>query len=210
MEPEWSRNELQWFNGDLGIMMEPIQYNENYYIDGVLWQRSPRQPAIRTFVANDGTIIGMFQGQRGARIDLDFRVKILQPKPDARPFLLPHDEWVVDLLLKAQHYREEVSQILNYYLDFYERCRPFSSIQERAEYRPQTIEDIESHFGNIDVPGTISIGGMAIILELFCLCEKQNPGAHQFKLALQWTKECVTGQRDFKNVLNLVIRHREY
>ena len=102
-------------------MMEPIQYNESYYIDGVLWQKSPRQPAIRTFVANDGTIIGMFQGQRGARIDLDFRVKILQPKPDARPFLLPHDEWVVDLLLKAQHFRKEVSQILNYYLDFYEQ-----------------------------------------------------------------------------------------
>ena len=52
----------------------------------------------------------------------------------------------------------------------------------------------------------MSIGGIAIILELFCLCEKQTPDARQFKLALLWTKECVLGQRDFKNLLNLIIR----
>ena len=187
-----------------------MKYNENYFIDGVLWQRSPKQPAIRTFVASDGTIIGMFQGRLGFRKDLDFRVKILQPKPDAKPFLLPHDEWVVDLLLKAQHYRKEVTQILDFYLDFYETCTPFYSAEDRAEYTPVTLDKIEAYFSHVIVPGTISIGGMAIILELFCLCEKQNPGAHQFKLALQWTKECVLGERDFKNVLNLVIRHREY
>ena len=56
----------------------------------------------------------------------------------------------------------------------------------------------------------MSIGGIAIILELFFICEKQTPEAHQFKLALQWTKECVLGERDFNNLLNLVIRHREY
>lgn len=187
-----------------------MKYNENYYIDGVLWQRSPRIAAIKTFVSSDGTVIGLFQGQRGIRADLDFRVKILQPKPDARPFLLPHDEWVVDLLLKAQSYRNEVVKLLDYYLAFYDNCRPFCSQQERAKYEPITLTDIEKEFGYVNVPGTMSIGGMAIILELFCLCEKQNPDAHQFKLALQWTKECVLGERDFKNVLNLVIRHREY
>lgn len=71
------------------------------------------------------------------------RVKILQPKRNAKPFLLPHDEWVVDLLLKAQHYRDDIARLLKYYQRFYK-------------------------------------------------------------------KERVLGKRDFKNVLNLVIRHREY
>lgn len=186
-------------------------YNPKYYINGELWQLSKgKGPAICTFIASDGTVIGMFQGDRGDRPELDFRVKILQPNPDAKPFLLPHDEWVVDLLLKAQHYKKEVVQLLDYYLDFYEKCSPFPTAESRKHYSPITLGIIEQRYGNVVVPGTMSIGGMAIILELFCLCEKQNPGAHQFKLALQWTKECVSGQRDFKNVLNLVIRHREY
>lgn len=187
-----------------------MPYNNDYFIDGALWQRSPKQPAIRTFVASDGTVIGIFQGDRGARPDLDFRVKILQPKVDARPFLLPHDEWVVDLLLKGQHHKEEIVQLLDYFLEFYDTCSPFASLEERAQYTPKTLHEVERRFGNIRVPGTMSIGGIAIILELFCICEKQTPDAHQFKLALQWTKECVLGERDFKNLLNLVIRHREY
>ena len=188
-----------------------MNYNDKYYTDGgPLRQRSPRQSAIRTFVASDGTVIGMFQGTKGARPDLDFRVKILQPKPDAKPFLLPHDEWVVDLLLKAQHHKDAVVRLLDYYLEFYESCKPFDSLEERKLYQPRTLKEIETKFANVSTPGTMSIGGIAIILELFCLCEKQTPDAHQFKLALQWTKECVLGERDFKNLLNLVIRHREY
>lgn len=186
-------------------------YNPKYFIQNQMWQyRGPKGPAIHTFTAADGTAIGMFQGNKGARPDLDFRVKILQPKPYAKPFLLPHDEWVVDLLLKGQHYQEEVVQLLEYYLDFYEKCIPFASLKERASYTPITLQEVENRFKKVSVPGTMSIGGIAIILELFCLCEKQTPDAHQFKLALQWTKECVLGQRDFKNLLNLVIRHREY
>jgi hypothetical protein len=186
-------------------------YNPKYFIDNEMWQyRDPKGPAIHTFVASDGTAIGIFQGKKGARPDLDFRVKILQPKPDAKPFLLPHDEWVVDLLLKAQHHKDAVVRLLDYYLEFYESCKPFDSLEERKLYQPRTLKEIETKFTNVSTPGTMSIGGIAIILELFCLCEKQTPDAHQFKLALQWTKECILGQRDFKNVLNLVIRHREY
>jgi hypothetical protein len=187
-----------------------MKYNKNYFFEGVLWQRSPRLAAIKTFVTSDGTVIGIFQGKRGERPELDFRVKILQPKPEAKPFLLPHDEWVVDLLLKAQHYRSDVANLIKYYQGFYKKCTPFPTPESRQSFLPMTLKTVERKYGHIVVPGTISIEGMAIILELFCLCEKQNPGAHQFELALQWTRECVLGKRDFKNVLNLVIRHREY
>lgn len=81
-------------------------YNPKYIINDQMWQyRSPKGPAIHTFFTADGTAIGMFQGSRGVRPDLDFKVKILLPNPESVPYLLPHDEWVVDLLIKAQHYK---------------------------------------------------------------------------------------------------------
>lgn len=186
-------------------------YNPKYIINDQMWQyRSPKGPAIHTFFTADGTAIGMFQGSRGVRPDLDFKVKILLPNPESVPYLLPHDEWVVDLLIKAQHYKGEIIDLLNFYLNFYENCHPFNSVEKRSAYEPTTIRKIEKLYSNVKVDGTMSIGGIALILELFCLCEKQNPDAHQFCLTLLWTKECIEGTRDLKNLLNIVIRHREY
>lgn len=176
-----------------------------------MWQyRGPKGPAIHTFITADGTAIGMFQGSRGVRPDLDFKIKILLPTPESTPYMLPHDEWVVDLLIKAQHFPHEVIGILEHYIHFYENCRPFASTEERASYTPTTVRQIEELYGNVNVDGTMPIGSIALILELFCLCEKQNPDAHQFRLTLLWTKECIEGTRDLKNLLNIVIRHREY
>jgi hypothetical protein len=159
---------------------------------------------------DDGTAIGMFQGARGARPDLDFKIKILLPNPESIPYLLPHDEWVVDLLIKAQHYKNEIIEFLEFYHNFYAICQPFASIEERALYKPITVGTIVKRYSNVCVGGTMSIGGIALILELFCLCERQNPDAHQFRLALLWTKECIEGTIDLKKLLNIVIRHREY
>ena len=185
-------------------------YNPKYIINGQMWQYRPKGPAIHTFITADGTAIGMFQGSRGARPDLDFKIKILLPNPESTPYLLPHDEWVIDLLIKAQHYKEEVVGILDYYINFYESCNPFTSTKERAVYTPTTIKQIEDLYGNVSVAGTMHVGSIALILELFCLCEKQNPNAHQFQFTLLWTKECIEGKRDLKKLLNIVIRHREY
>lgn len=53
-------------------------YNPKYIVNGQMWQyRGPKGPAIHTFFTADGTAIGMFQGSRGVRSDLDFKVKIL-------------------------------------------------------------------------------------------------------------------------------------
>ena len=86
----------------------------------------------------------------------------------------------------------------------------FNSVEERSAYEPTTVDEIEELYSDVSVNGTMPIGGIALILELFCLCEKQNPDAHQFHLTLLWTKECIEGTRGLKNLLNIVIRHREY
>ncbi len=123
-----------------------VTYNPKYLVNGQMWQyRGPKGPAIHTFISSDGTAIGMFQGSRGIRPDLDFKVKILLPNPQSTPYLLPHDEWVVDLLIKAQHYKKEVVGLLEYYLNFYEACHPFASIEERTAYVPTTVRHIENY-----------------------------------------------------------------
>lgn len=48
--------------------------------------RGQKGPAIQTFVASGGTAIGIFQGKKRARHDLDFCVKIHRPKTDVKPF----------------------------------------------------------------------------------------------------------------------------
>ena len=185
-------------------------YNENYYKDGKMLQLRPQAEAIHTYKTGDGTLIAIFQGKRGDNPELDFRVKYLNDDPNAKPVQLPHVDWVVDLLIKAQKYPDEVKGLLDYFIDFYDDCKPFSSIEERAAYTPKSLDVIEKKYAHVNVPGTFSMGGMAIILELFCICEKQTAGAHQFKLQLQMTRGYMDGKINYRNLLNLAIKHREY
>ena len=173
-------------------------------------QLRPQAEAIHTYKTGDGTLIAIFQGKRGDNPELDFRVKYLNDDPNAKPVQLPHVDWVVDLLIKAQKYPDEVKGLLDYFIDFYDDCKPFSSIEERAAYTPKSLDVIGKKYAHVNVPGTFSMGGMAIILELFCICEKQTAGAHQFKLQLQMTRDYMDGKINYRNLLNLAIKHREY
>lgn len=100
--------------------------------------------------------------------------------------------------------------MLDYFIKFYDECKPFSSVEDRAAYQPKSINEIEMQYSHVNVPGTFSIGGIALILELFCICEKQTAGAHQFKLQLKMTRNYMDGKVNYRNLLNLAINHREY
>ena len=169
-------------------------YNTNYYKDEKMLQLKPYAEAIHTFKTGDGTIINP---------ELDFRVKYLNDDPNARPVQLPHVDWVVDLLIKAQKYPNEVKELLDYFIKFYDSCKPFSSVEERASYTPKSIEQIGDKYSHVRIPGTFSMDGIAI-------CEKQTVGAHQFKLQLQMTRDYMDGKINYRNLLNLAINHREY
>ena len=47
-------------------------YNTNYYKDEKMLQLKPYAEAIHTFKTGDGTIIAIFQGNRGDNPELDF------------------------------------------------------------------------------------------------------------------------------------------
>lgn len=185
-------------------------YNEKYYKNGKMLQLKPLTEAIHTFKTEDGTLIAIFQGKRGDNPALDFRVKYMNDGAEAKPVQLPHVDWVVDLLIKAQRYPQEVKEFLDYFIDFYDGCKPFSSVGERAAFVPKSPAAIARKYSHVNVPGTFSMPGIALILELFCICEKQTAGAHQFKLLLQMTRSYMDGKINYRNLLNLAIKHREY
>lgn len=177
-------------------------YNPQYYYDGKLHQLKPKLTAIHTYQLSDGTLIGMFQGSRGSHPDLDFIVRLLRVGENQTPFPPPHLFWVADLIIKAQLHPVEVKEIIDYYIDFYtHKCIPFNSVDERSAYSPITVNHIKTKYAAINVPNTLPVDYIALIIELFCYCEKRNEGAFMFKELLQKIKAYTEGKIDYMDLL---------
>src|SRR3989338_6893353 len=178
-----------------------LVYNSNYY-DGVnLTQMRPRVVAFKTLKTQDGTLIGLFQGNRGARPDLDFVIKLLVPGADKKLRPPTHTFWIVDLLLKIPQFRNEVREIVQYYIDFYERTTPFVSVRERNEYEPVTVTEITTRYAQLEQPYTLSLDYIATVIELFCNNEKITPGAHMFRDLLLTLRDYIDGNKHYTEVL---------
>ncbi|MCF7864924.1 MAG: hypothetical protein K9M11_00260 [Candidatus Pacebacteria bacterium] len=179
----------------------PHIYNSKYYNGTDLGQLRPRLVAFKTYATRDGTLIGLFQGNRGTRPDIDFVIKILVP--GASKVMTPptHTFWVVDLLLKIPQYRDDVRSIVQYYIDFYERTSPFISVEDRNKYQLETINEITTRYAHIEQDYTLSLDYVAIMIELFCKNEKINPGAYMFKNLLLILRDYIDGNKHYTEVL---------
>ncbi len=180
--------------------MPPI-YNLKYYHDSSLHQLNPRMTAFKTYRMRDNTIVGLFQGERGARPDLDFVVKILVPGEEKRAITPTHTFWIVDLLLKIPQYRTEVREIVQYYIDFYQRTLPFESVEQRNTYQLETVEEIMARYTHIEQPYTLSLDYVATLIELFCKNEKATPEAYMFNNLLLTIRDYIDGNKHYIEVL---------
>ncbi|MBI3589492.1 MAG: hypothetical protein HY093_03740 [Candidatus Liptonbacteria bacterium] len=178
-----------------------LTYNPNYYDGTNLMQLRPREVAFKTYKMRDGTLIGLFQGSRGVRPDIDFVIKILIPGSDKKLRPPTHTFWVVDLLLKIPQYKNEVKEIVQYYIDYYERTVPFASVQERNNYQLETVEEITTRYAQLEQPYTLSLDYVATVIELFCKNEKINPGAYMFRNLLLVLRDYIDGNKHYTEVL---------
>ena len=176
-------------------------YNNKYFHDGSLYKIRPKERAIQTFCLSNGTLVGIFQGKRGSHPDLDFVVRILLGGQEEKMEPPIHTYWVVDLMIKSHYYKNEVRDILDYYIDFYNKCTPFSSQKEREVYKPQTVSHIMGKYGTLDVSKTLPVDYIALIIELFCLNEKRNKDAYMFKNLLLILKDYVDGKSNYMAVI---------
>lgn len=184
-------------------------YNVKYYHSNKLHSLSPKRDSLWHHICTNGEIIGMFQGSRGLYPEIDFQIKVLLPGVEQKMFTPSHGDWSVDLLIKSHFYPEEISEILNFYIDFYDNtCIPFSSQVQRNTHDLVTVNQILSKYSEVSVPRTLSIDAVATLLELFCYCEKRNqPVAHQFRDALERMKAYSQGIIGIVDVMHLVYGH---
>lgn len=180
----------------------PYTYNPKYYDGTTLKQLSPKLDAFETYPLSDGTILGLFQGNRGARPDIDFKIKVLFPGTDRRPEPPPHTYWVVDLLLKIPQYKNEVLGIVEFYINFYNSTSPFVDQAERNSYTLQTVEPILQKYGHISQPFTLSLDYVATVIELFSKNEKATPGAYMFRDLLTTLRDYINGTKHYTDVLH--------
>ncbi|MDP3704499.1 MAG: hypothetical protein Q8R24_01145 [Legionellaceae bacterium] len=176
-------------------------YNLKYY-DGIhLTQLRPRVVAFKTYKTKDGTLVGLFQGNRGIRPDLDFVIKILILGNDKKLRPPTHTFWVVDLLLKIPHFKNEVREIVQYYIDYYIHTNPFSSVDERDNYQLETVNEITTRYAQLEQSYTLSLDYVAMVIELFCKNEKINPDAYMFRNLLLTLRDYIDGKKHYTEVL---------
>jgi hypothetical protein len=178
-----------------------MNYNARYYYGNKLHQLKPKREAIHTFRTSEGILIAMFQGSRGLHPEIDFVVKILKPGKNERPFPPLHSFWVVDLMMKTIDYRQEVLEILEYYIDFYNNVVPFNSLQEREDFCFQTVEHITEIYAHINQEHTLSLDYVCMIIELFCINEKRNEGAYMFYNLLNTILNYAKNEVDYITVI---------
>lgn len=181
-------------------------YNTNYFDGTDLKQMKARvkggpKKAFRTYKTKDGTLVGLFQGDHGARPDIDFVIKILIQGPDKILRPPTHTFWVVDLLLKIPEYKNEVREIVQYYIGYYQRTPPFSSVQDRNNYQLETVEEITTRYARLDQSYTLSLDYVAMVIELFCKNEKITPGAYMFRNLLLTLRDYIDGKKHYTEVL---------
>jgi hypothetical protein len=176
-------------------------YNPNYYKDDELWTMRPKLKAINVYTTIEGIKIGMFQGSRGQFPDIDFVLKILKPGIEEKLIPPPHSFWVVDLMMKTLDHREEVVEIIEYYLKYYESLAPFNSPVERENYKLETVEYMTKRYAYINHESTLSMSYIAIIIELFCKNEKRNSGAYMFLELLKVLLSYAKKESDYMSVI---------
>jgi hypothetical protein len=152
---------------------------------------------LKTWSFNDQTEIGIYQGFRGENPDLDFIVKY---KSKGQRLRTPsHTHWIVDLLVKCEYSKETVGEYVQKMLDYYERTKPFNSVDERNNYELSFYPTFD--YDSLNQHGYYSIETLTAFIELFTKCEKQTTGAFMFKTLLQLVKDYCDGKKDFYQIV---------
>lgn len=180
-------------------------YNPKYYDGKDLKRLLPKQTAFATYKMKDGTIVGCFQGKRSINPEIDFVIRMLIPGTEKRPTPPTHTFWIVDLLLKIPQYKREVREIVQYYIEYYDKISPFASVKERNAYKLETVEYITKKYARLEQEYTLSLDFVATVVELFCKNEKLTPGAYWFRNLLVTLRDYIDGNRHYIEVLGAAL-----
>lgn len=150
-------------------------------------KKKPRLKAFKEFRLKRGEIIGVFQGSRGSKPDLDIVVKYMDEFTKHVPRTPKHIHWVIDILIKKEHNEKLTLEFVKYLLDMYDEIKPFDNKeqQQNCEIRFTNSKNLKK-FEELNNYGQYSVEFIGNIIELFSIEEKTGlKDAFMFKEVLK-------------------------
>lgn len=130
--------------------------------------------SIKEIKLQDGTIIGVFEGNRGANPDHDILIKYQE---EGKRLRTPkHIHWVIDLLIKKEHNKELTLDFMKYLRTMYDRVDAFKSKKDRkkCEIKETTDEKLKP-FEELNDYGEYKVDFIGHLIELMIKMEKNTP-----------------------------------
>lgn len=130
--------------------------------------------AIKELLLNDGTVIGVFEGSRGANPDQDILIKYQERGKRLRT--PKHIHWVIDLLIKKEHNRELTLKFMKYLRGMYNKVECFKSKEDRAKCKlKETTSEKLKPFEELNKYGEYKVDFIGHLIELMIKMEKNTP-----------------------------------
>ncbi len=133
-----------------------------------------RKYSIKEIPLSDGTIIGVFEGNRGFIKDHDIIIKY---KEKGKLVRTPkHIHWVIDLLIKKQHSPELTIKFMKYLREMYDKVDAFKSKENRANFvLKETTQEKLKPFEELNKYGEYKVEFIGHLIELMIKMEKNMP-----------------------------------
>lgn len=129
--------------------------------------------AFKEFTLSDGTIIGIFQGNRGENPDLDIKICYKDRYTKGSKRTPQHIHWVIDILIKKQHSKELTLEFIKYLRDMWERVEPFRNKEEQQKCELKQTTHIKlKKFEKLNQYGEYTIEFIGHLIELMMRMEK--------------------------------------
>ena len=130
-----------------------------------------RARAFKEFKLPRGVVVGVFQGSRGAKKQLDIIVKYQELGKSVRT--PQHLHWTIDLLIKKEHEPELTIKFVKYLRAMWDKVKPFGNKQEQrvCKLSLSTPEKL-AEFEELNKYGEYSVEFIATVLELIMTQEK--------------------------------------
>ena len=136
--------------------------------------------AIKEITLADGTVIGVFEGSRGANPECDILIKYQEKGKRLRT--PKHIHWVIDLLIKKEHDEELTLKFMRYLRNMYDKIEAFKNKEDRAKcVLKETTKEKLKLFEKLNKYGEYKVGFIAQLIELMIKMEKNHPNPHVFR-----------------------------
>ena len=136
-------------------------------------KKKDRVYAFKEIELSNGTVIGVFQGDRGENKDLDILIKYQE---DGKRIRTPkHIHWVIDILIKKEHNKQLTLEFIKFLRDMYDNVEPFKSKedQQRCDLK-ETVPEKLTRFEPLNQYGEYKVDFIGHLIELMIKMEKNG------------------------------------